>query len=65
MSEFLNRNQIKYLLNKLVSDGIVDTIGIASGMKYMLSDRYNDLRGDVLLNAVTGDLRATYELDSA
>jgi ATP-dependent DNA helicase RecG len=65
MSEFLNRNQIKYLLNKLVSDRIVDTMGTASGMKYMLSDRYNDLRGDVLVNAVTGDLRATYELDSA
>lgn len=53
----LNRNQIKYLVNKLNADNVINKTGAASGTRYELSERYNDLRGSLLLNQVVEDLR--------
>jgi Predicted transcriptional regulator containing an HTH domain and an uncharacterized domain shared with the mammalian protein Schlafen len=61
LAESLNRNQIKYLLTKLTEDKIVDTTGSASGTKYLLSNEFAGLRGDLLYNSVIKILRERYE----
>lgn len=59
--DVLSRNQITYLLTKLVQDKILKTGGKLRGTRYSLTDAYADLRGDVLLAKVTGDLKAVYD----
>ncbi len=61
LSESLNRNQIKYLLNKLVEDKVVETTGAASGTKYLLTSKYSDLRGNLLVHEIITNLRSKYE----
>lgn len=61
LSLSLNRNQIKYLLTKLTEDEIVDTTGSASGTKYLISDEFAELRGELLYNTVIKTLRERYE----
>jgi len=58
---FLNRNQIKYFISKLIVDNIIVTSGLGKGTKYFLAKEFNDLRGDVLLNRVLNYLRDIYE----
>ena len=53
----LNRNQIKYLVGKLNTDGVINKTGAASGTRYELGERYADIRGTLLLNQVVADLR--------
>lgn len=61
LASFLNRNQIKYFVNKLIADKIITTSGIGKGTKYSLAKEFIDLRGDVLLNHVLNYLRELYE----
>jgi len=56
----LNRNQLKYLLNKLVEDQILKTEGIGRGTKYIISDQFSTLRGDTLSDRVIAELKAKY-----
>ena len=60
LKDRINRNQIKYLLVKLKEDGIIHTIGKASGTKYILADTFKNLRGEILIEKVTTRL---YELN--
>jgi ATP-dependent DNA helicase RecG len=61
LSESLNRNQIKYLITKLVDDKVIETKGAASGTKYLLTATYSDLRGNLLVQKIIADLRSKYE----
>ena len=61
LSDRINRNQIKYLLAKLKEDGIINTVGKASGTKYILADDFSNLRGDILLEKV---LERLYKLNN-
>ncbi|KLT67121.1 ATP-binding protein [Pedobacter sp. BMA] len=60
LSSQLNRNQIKYLLNKLIEDDILTKAGSASGTRYQLLDSYTDLRGDLLIAHIIADLKRKY-----
>ena len=57
----LSRSQVKYLLTKLMEDGIVKTSGQIKGTRYLLLEAFADLRGDLLVNEVVNYLRSKYE----
>jgi len=57
----LSRNQIKYLMQKLMEDEVLNVEGKIKGARYSLADKYADLRGDVLLNTVIAELRGKIE----
>lgn len=61
LASSLNRNQIKYLTGKLKEDSILETKGSASGTKYYIHPKYEDLRGRLLVATITADLRKDYE----
>jgi len=56
----LNRNQIRYLINKLLEDSIITSEGISKGTRYKLGVTFDSLRGDPLINEVLGSLRARH-----
>lgn len=60
ISNMLNRNQLKYLINKLLEDQILNKEGINRGTKYNISDRFASLRGDLLISNVIIELKAKY-----
>ncbi len=60
MKNELNRNQIKYILNKLQEDNIVTVIGRASGTKYFIDSQYIHLKGDSLVQEVIETLYKRY-----
>ena len=57
----LTRNQIKYLLTKLMDDDIVKVEGKIRGARYSLNRKYADLRGDLLVNEVVNKLKEEHE----
>lgn len=57
----LNRNQIKYLLGKLIEDKTVISGGVGRGTWYTLADPFNKLTGDTLVFEVVNSLRNTYD----
>jgi len=61
LSVFINRNQIKYLISKLIDDKIIVVSGVGKGTRYSLYEDFKDLRGDILLNRVLNTLRDAYE----
>lgn len=61
LSNSLKRSQIKYLLTKLMEDGIVKTEGQIKATRYSLVETFADLRGDLLVNEVVNKLRSRYE----
>lgn len=61
MSDQLNRNQIKYLLNKMKEDHIIDTSGMGRGTKYFLAEEFKNLSGDILVHAVLKNLHEKYD----
>lgn len=61
LKESLSRNQIKYLLLKLMEDEVLKVEGRIKGARYSIADKYAVLRGDVLINAVVAKLRDKYE----
>lgn len=60
LKEELNRNQIKYLLSKLIEDNILITVGQASGTKYKINKEYDSLRGIELYDKVIACLNSIY-----
>ena len=61
LSAYLTRNQIKYLLDKLVEDDIVKVEGKFRGAKYSIADKYAGFRGDVLISGVIAELRRKHD----
>lgn len=61
LSEYMTRNQIKYLLDKLVEDKIVKVDGKFRAARYSISTKYENLRGDTLVNEVVPELRKKYD----
>jgi ATP-dependent DNA helicase RecG len=61
LGELLNRNQIKYLLSKLIEDKVLRMEGKVKGARYSIVDKYASLRGSVLVNEVVADLRRSHE----
>lgn len=61
LSAYLTRNQIKYLLEKLMEDDIVKVEGKFRGVKYSITDKYAGLRGDVLISGVITELRRKHD----
>ncbi len=61
LSQYLTRSQIKYLLTKLMEDGIVKVEGQLRGSRYFIKEPFADLRGDVLVSSVIATLRKKYE----
>jgi|LSQX01.3.fsa_nt_gb ATP-dependent DNA helicase RecG len=61
LKKYLNRNQIKYLLTKLLEDDILNKEGIGKGTFYFINKRFDTLRGEVLINAVVKTLKEKYE----
>jgi len=58
--QVLNRNQIKYLITKLLEDNIIGTEGAGRGTRYKIKAPFEALSGDSLLNEVLAFLRAQY-----
>ena len=57
MEEFLNRNQLKYLIVKLVEDGIVEKSGSKNQTSYSIAKPFETLRNDILFKNVYEALR--------
>lgn len=61
LKESLSRNQIKYLMSKLMEDDVLKKEGKIKGARYSITGKYADLRGDVLISEVVADLRRKHE----
>ncbi len=61
LKDSLSRNQIKYLMKKLMEDKVLKVEGKIKGARYSIADKHADLTGDVLLSAVIAELRGKYE----
>ena len=61
LNEYLNRNQIKYLLSKLLQDGILDKEGSGKGTCYFIHKQFDKFRGEALMNEITLWLKGKYE----
>jgi ATP-dependent DNA helicase RecG len=61
LNEYLNRNQIKYLLSKLQQDGILDKEGSGKGTCYFIHKQFDKFRGEALMNEITFRLKSKYE----
>lgn len=61
LKDSLSRNQIKYLLGKLIEEGVLKSEGQQRGTRYSLTGKFATLRGDVLANTVITTLRRKYE----
>ncbi len=59
----INRSQIKYILKKLREDNIIVTKGKGSGTKYLIHSKYENLRGDLLIEAILKELRTIHQED--
>lgn len=61
LSVSLNRNQVKYLLQKLHEDEIVKTEGTGKGNRYSVTKDYEDLRDESLISAILHNLKEKYK----
>ena len=57
----LNRNQIKYLIQKLYDDEVIVSVGSGRGTKYRIADSYSLVKGDALINEVQNILREKHD----
>jgi ATP-dependent DNA helicase RecG len=60
LSHSLNRNQIKYLLQKLQEDGIIEIEGKGKGTLYSIARQYDNLDGELFLSTVINFLKEKY-----
>lgn len=58
LSGALNRNQIKYLITKLMEDGVVGSEGMSRGTRYYLNFVFDRAMGDTMVEAVISLLRS-------
>ena len=56
----MSRNQIKYVVQKLVEDDMIKVEGAKKGTKYSLSNIYITFNGEELINKVIQDLIEKY-----
>ncbi len=57
-----NRNQLKYLITKLIGDKIIISSGIRKGTKYQLNEKFRDYQDvNALMDAITRFLRDIYQ----
>lgn len=57
-----NRNQLKYLITKLIVDKIIISSGIRKGTKYQLNEKFRDYQDvNALMDAITRFLRDIYQ----
>jgi len=61
LSGSLNRNQIKYLVNKLFEDDLIAVEGGGRGTRYSLKGNFVRIPGDALIQAVINYLRKLHE----
>lgn len=61
LKDSLSRNQIKYLLGKLIEEEVLKSEGQQRGTRYSITGKFATLRGDVLANTVITTLRSKYE----
>jgi len=61
LKDSLNRNQIKYLLTKLIEDNVLRMDGKGKGARYGIEEQYASLRGSALVNEIINELRKSYE----
>ena len=60
LSHSLNRNQIKYLLQKLQEDGIIEIDGKGRGTVYLIAKQYENLDKASLLSTTIDILKEKY-----
>ncbi len=58
----LTRNQVRFLLKKLIEDGIAIPSGKLKGARYSLTPAFADYRGSTLVSEVLSELRAKHAL---
>ncbi|OQP53571.1 ATP-binding protein [Niastella populi] len=58
---FLNRNKIKYIINKLLLDKVIVAEGTGRGTRYKLENKFNDLQNDELIYNVVSYLDQSTE----
>lgn len=61
LADSLNRNQIKYLINKLYRDQIIVSEGVGRGTRYLLHESLRQLAGDSLISEVIKRLRQLHQ----
>jgi ATP-dependent DNA helicase RecG len=58
--EVINRNQIKYLITKLLEDGVIIAEGARRGTRYKIKAPFDELKEELLINEVFTSLREKY-----
>ena len=61
LSASLNRNQIKFLLEKLLEDKVMSTEGVGRGTKYVINTPFSTHKGQDLIKEVVNHLRDIHE----
>lgn len=61
LKDSLSRNQIKYLLGKLIEEEVLKSEGQHRGTRYSITGKFATLIGGVLTNTVISKLRSKYE----
>lgn len=61
LKDSFTRNQINYLRMKLMEDEVIKVEGKIKGARYSITNKYSNLRGDVLTSVIIKDLRDKYE----
>lgn len=64
MIDYLNRNQLKYLVSKLVEDNVLRKIGVGTQTSYSISELYKGLKGDQLIKVILDSLRKKADSDN-
>lgn len=60
LEKHMNRNQLKYILQKLIEDQVLKTEGIGRGTRYSLSNQFDSFRGEYLTSKVIQELKSRY-----
>lgn len=60
LSKYLNRNQIKYLLSKLLQDEVLVKDGKGKGTNYFITTKFDQYRGEILINQIITFLKDKY-----
>jgi ATP-dependent DNA helicase RecG len=61
MKNTSSRSQVRYLLQKLIEDRVIKTEGQIKGTRYLLTEQFSDMRGDLLRTEVLSFLRNRYQ----
>lgn len=60
--EMPNRNQLKYLITKLIGDTIIISSGIRKGTKYQFNEKYKEIQDiNILIDTIVRSLKSIYQ----